>query len=136
MRTAAEICNVRCLPRRKASRRKSQNAPTDPATSAIEELPGFLDQAAQLWDSVRPPGPSLLSPEAKRRRAEKLLGDWLAVALERRGFRPLLRPGQVLALVKKDGGGQAVWVEPQQLIERLRDGRLSGEEYQRWCRTV
>ena len=103
----------------------------DPARTPPSALPSLLREGAALWDRVRPAGLDLLSPEAKRRRAQQLLTDWLSAALSHRGFVAQVRPGAALALV---GNGEEV--DPAALVEGLGGGALDEHEYTEFCAGV
>jgi Zn-dependent protease with chaperone function len=103
----------------------------DPSTTSIASLPGMLASGTALWDRARAGGIDVLSPEAKRQRARRLLTDWLAVSLGARGFEAQVRPGAHLRLRR---GGLAV--EPAALVERLATGTLEEADYLALCEAV
>lgn len=102
-----------------------------PRQTPPQALPALLSEGGALWDRLRPTGLDLLSPEGKRRRARELLADWLAAALEQRGFQGERRPGGNLRLSR---GGEVV--EPQELIEQLVSGRMPTAQYLAWCESL
>jgi hypothetical protein len=57
-----------------------------------------------------------------------LLGAWLAAALFRRGFEPLVRPGMELLL--RRGPHE---LEPAAVVAALAEGRLGEREYLERC---
>lgn len=105
-----------------------EKASPNPRTAALSMVPEMLRDAEGFWDRLRPPGPSFLSPAAKRRRGEHLLGQWLAVALFCRGFVPEVRPGAYLRLTSG-----AMTVVPVEVIGQLAHGALSAEGFRGLC---
>ncbi|MBU8894510.1 hypothetical protein DRW03_08310 [Corallococcus sp. H22C18031201] len=103
----------------------------NPRATPPEALPELLAEGGKLWDRLRPTGLDLLSPEAKRQRAKVLLGDWLATALELRGFRPELRPGTHLRFFRENEE-----VEPLDLVEWVATGQLPVDDYLAWCQSL
>ena len=90
----------------------------------LQDLPRLIAEGGELWDRLRGDGVSLFSPEAKRKRAQALLVEWLAVVLFQRGFAPVVRPGANLLLRSADAT-----VCPAAIVEGLASGELSAESY-------
>lgn len=102
----------------------------EPATIPLERFPDRVRHAGEVWDQVRPPGPSFLSPAAQRKRGLRALEDWLSSALFVRGFTPEVRPGASLRLSR-----DTLAVTPSDVVRDLESGALDEASYRRQCST-
>jgi Zn-dependent protease with chaperone function len=77
---------------------------------------------------LRPPGPALLSPEAGRRRAARLLAQWLCLLLARGGFRLEMMPGSPVSFER-----QGTSIQPFVTIGALYDGKKTINDWNNLC---
>jgi Zn-dependent protease with chaperone function len=93
----------------------------------IEGFPELAADPSRLVARLRG-GLAILSPQAERQRALRLLGAWLCVTLHGRGFSVQAEPGDEVRLVR-DG----VTLEPHTIIRELGDGSLGAEAWRLRC---
>lgn len=110
-----------------ALRERYRGTALDPARLSLAAVPELVAQAGGLWRSLLQ-GVNLLSAGAQERAGRRALAEGLALALERRGFEPQLRPGAALRLRRG-----AVEVIPAEVVEALSTGALAPEAYRSRC---
>jgi Zn-dependent protease with chaperone function len=97
------------------------------AAHPLSALPALVRDAEGVWrTAVR--GVNLLSPASRRRQGLRLLADWLADALARRGFALEVGPGAPPRLRRGDEA-----VEPRRVVEGLASGEWDEARYLAAC---
>lgn len=93
-------------------------------------LPAALAGIEQ-WAAALHTGPSILSPEAERRRAVSLLGAWLCLFLHEHGFAIETEPG---CAVRAERGDDAI--EPFSIVLALSEGQLPAAVWSERCQAL
>jgi hypothetical protein len=101
-----------------------------PEQMPLTELPAAAQSLDAWWARLQPDGPSLLSPEGKRRYVLGVLREWVIASLCHAGFTLRARPGTSLVL---DRGG--VTVDPSGLLASACEGRLAAGDLAEYAQT-
>jgi Zn-dependent protease with chaperone function len=113
---------------------RSEVAPYQRTLSSLDAAGvGRAISELDLWAKrLRPAGPAILSPEAGRRRVAGLLGLWLCLLLDRRGWPIEALPGAGVSFATSRGAT----FEPLTRLAELQNGELSQADWLRICQEL